>query len=121
MIKTRLELKDWQLNVFLGCHDWEQLQPQLVSIDINLIYAQAPLGCQSDNLKETNCYASLLNNLSKHLHLQKFNLIEHLAYKIYSLCKEFILTDDKISIKITKQLPQLNLRQGASFYYGDEI
>lgn len=71
--------------IHLGCGSEEKHHAQAVEINIKLIFATPPLATQTDNIDDTICYAETVRLIQKLCQEHRFNLIEHLAARIYDI------------------------------------
>ena len=119
-ITSGLVLRGLEYHVFLGWPAAERAVRQSVVVDISLRYAQPPAGCQSDQLADTDCYAALAVLLQQELTQQQFSLLEHLGCAIYQWLKAAVSAQTAVTIRVKKQPPISNLRDGVYFSYGDD-
>lgn len=119
MINSNLHIRGLKLPVNLGWPDQEREQEQIVSLDLEIIFPKPPLACITDDLKDTVCYAALIQTLRDKLSAQNFHLIEHLGQEIYCIVKEQFPPDAYITIHITKNPNIEGLTNGVCFSYYD--
>ena len=117
---TTLQLRSLKLNVNLGWRKKEREHEQTVLLDIDLHFLQVPKACLSDNLDDTVCYATLIEEIQRQLDTKDFRLIEHLSYAIYQIIKTHTPAKTKISVRITKFPKIKGLTGGACFCYEDK-
>lgn len=116
---SQLNIKDFKLRVKLGWPKEERLQKQTVSLDIDIVFQDAPKACQTDKLDDTVCYHDLVKSIERNIDSRYFFLIEHLSAFIYDCVKPLFPTDTKIIVHLTKQPKINNLAGGMRFSYGD--
>lgn len=87
----QLQLKDISLDVKLGHRKEERAFQQRVLVQITLRFETTPLVCTTDNLHDTLCYATLVNELQKFCDDRSFKLIEALSYQLYHFIKEKVV------------------------------
>ena len=76
-----LILKDWELETYIGCLDWEKVRKQKLSITFKF-QMDNKLAANSDNPVDCVEYISLTKNLRAMFADSHHNLIETLADKI---------------------------------------
>ena len=117
---SKLELKNFLLNIHLGITEQEQFNKQPVNIDISINNKTPPLGCVNDNINNTLCYDKICSLISEKSSNKTYNLIEHLCQDILDLLTEHIKNyclnnkiefNTEISVKIKKSPPIDNLQQ----------
>lgn len=114
-----LLVRDIELAVHLGWKDDEQSQKQTVLLDIDIQFPQPPKACVSDDLQDTVCYFSLIEEIRNKITIKTFRLIEHLSCEIYRLIKPQLPDKSKLIIRVTKR-PKIEGFSGTSqFSYGD--
>ncbi len=114
---NQIKLNDLSLRLNLGWPEDERQQKQTVLVSIILKFSSMPIGCKTDDLTNTICYAELTQQLTTQCERKIYKLIEHLAYDIYQQIKTRYAIDCQVSIK--KQPPIENLQGGAVFVCGD--
>lgn len=87
---------------------------QEILLDIKIKSDTLPLGCFSDQLSDTYCYQTLIEEVIAFIATKHFNLIEHLAYEILTVL-ENKFPKSSISIKVTKFPIINNQKQIISF------
>ncbi len=105
--RATLTIQSLRIWVHLGCTDAEREHPQPVDIDIAIYFPSPPLGCRSDELKDTICYAHIVDIVKKILEPSSFKLVEHLAQAIINALRRVIAADHKIKVTITKLKPPI--------------
>lgn len=106
----------------LGCSTQEKHHPQPVKINIKLIFSTPPLATITDYINDTICYAEITRLVQKLSEENCFNLIEHLAAKIYDITyQNFIESKSEkifLNVTITKlKSPVSGVHGGVSFSY----
>jgi dihydroneopterin aldolase len=115
-----LELRSARLRVHLGCSVRERARPQDVDLDVAIRFEEAPAGCETDELKDTVCYAELTEAARQVCHQREFRLIEKLASEIYRRLRYEVPPGADLWLRVTKcQPPVPGLRGGVSFSLGD--
>lgn len=119
-IQAQITLLQLKLNVNLGWPKAERIKKQKVLIDIELSFAEPPIGCITDNLKDTYCYADLVKLVQTCANQREFHLVEHLGHEIYLSIKRMLTPEMRVMVKITKKPAVLKyLTSGIMFCYGD--
>lgn len=119
---SRISLQQLEIMISLGVSDAERSKLQSININIDIDFSQSPLACLTDQLKDTYCYDSFIQQLKLQITSRSFHLLEHVTYEIYQLAKEFFTESHAVHIKVTKK-PLLSSSipiEGASFCYGDK-
>lgn len=115
---SSMALYQLELAVFLGWPDSERLTQQTILLDIKIEFATPPLACVTDNLVDTVCYDTLVNNLKSMITTRHFRLVEYLGQEIYDFLKKNF-SNNLISLRIHKKPPIIDLLGGVTFCYGD--
>ena len=104
-----LSINDLRIWVSLGCGSQEKFNPQLVSIQINLVFKQLPKGAKTDRIKDTVCYSEIVTDIQKFCQEKQFDLIEYLTNEISKTIIQTLGTKkdsiDIIKITISKVSP----------------
>jgi len=108
-VNYNLSLEDLTIPVKLGCSDEERRLPQTVIINLLLIYADFPVECKSDNIKDAVCYDTVTKLIQEFCAKKQFHLIEHLGYELHNMLKESINKDVKIELSVSKRPPIANI------------
>lgn len=108
------------LNVFLGWPESERLSEQAITLDIHIRFSDAPKGCITDKLEDTDCYDTLVRIVKDKIQLQQFKLLEHLGHVLYQTIKSAVSNPAHITIRVTKRPDISNLTGGVTFCYGDD-
>ncbi|MCC8370283.1 MAG: dihydroneopterin aldolase [Rickettsia endosymbiont of Stiretrus anchorago] len=108
--------------IHLGCGSEEKHHAQPVEININLIFPTPPLATQTDNIDDTICYAETVRLIQKLCQENRFNLIEHLAARIYDIIYHDLIKtkSEKVFLKVTVtklKSPVSGVHGGVSFSY----
>ena len=117
-MKIDLTLNQISLLVHLGWGEEEREVPQKIWVDISIQFSSLPVGCQTDELSDTVCYATLAKSLKKFCENRSFKLIEHLTHEIYTMVKKEVHSLP-ISVTLTKFPPTKNLHH-CTFTLKDE-
>ncbi len=116
---SALSLNGLRLKVHLGCSEEERRVPQFVRFEILLRFKTPPLGCQTDQLSDTVCYAQISDILRTACE-GEFQLIEKLGWKVFSLLKQTLPKDVQVQMRMIKEKPPISdLTEGSSFYLSD--
>lgn len=119
-MNSSLHLKGLALDVHLGWPQAEREKTQAIILDIKLHFLQPPRACSTDDLEDTHCYDTLVQNIRHYLNQREFRLIEHLGKELYQFIKlQFSKQEASLTIRITKKPTISNLNGGVSFCYGD--
>jgi len=116
---TTLDIKQLLLNVNLGWREKERDSEQAIYLDMIIRFFEPPKACVTDELDDTQCYATLINHIREHLNDKHFKLVEHLAAEIYHLTKSILPQKTEAQIAITKFPKVGGLTGGVTFHYGD--
>ncbi len=116
---SELKINPIRVFVSLGCGADERANPQEVQIGLNLKFASPPVGCSTDDIKDTICYRDLAETIYGIAKSQEFRLIEHLAHKVFISLKEKY-PEVKMRLDAKKVHPPHELLAGGlNFIYGD--
>lgn len=118
-MKATLILSDFQVPMSLGWGEAERAQMQTVSLDLEIIYASLPSGCETDQLDDTLCYDALTQAIKHRLVAQPYRLIEHVAQVVYDLIMQYLHVGDYVRLCISKRPPIDGLSQ-ATFQLSGE-
>lgn len=116
-----LQINGLELYVHLGWPDEERAEKQLVHVNIQLHFAQSPLACKNDQLTDTLCYATFIDQIIRHITPKTFHLIERLADEIYLFSKSVLPPNTGITVEIIKYPKIQGLSGTISFHYGDDL
>jgi len=117
---TSLSLNGLCLFVFLGVYPSEQKRMRSVTMDLRVKFPAPPLGCESDQLKDTYCYADMVEYLKDKIGDRKFQLIEYLSKEVHRLLKDYFPPETHVGVRVTKHPCLAELSRGATFEYSDE-
>jgi len=115
-----LHLNALELSVNLGWPQGERKKTQIVTLDVSLFFPTPPLGCTTDQLTDTYCYATLIDAIKKGVAQRDFRLLEHLGHEIHRIITDSVPPDVGVHISVTKKPAILNLTGGVTFCYGHE-
>ncbi len=119
-LTSELFIPSARLNVHLGYNEDERALAQEVNLSIRIQFPVLPPACQTDELRDTICYAQIINSLRGYLFKQRYSLIERLGYDIYTYINEKLPDQTQLGIKITKLYPPLEkVPEGVAFILGD--
>lgn len=110
-----LEIKQFELPVFLGWPHDERHQVQTVSIDIHISYPAPPLACTSDKLEDTLCYSWLTDQIREKIANHSFHLLEHLVKTVHTILINLLPDALMISVAINKKPTIEGLKGGVTF------
>lgn len=80
-----LLISDLRIWVHLGCGEEEKIHPQLVAVNIELIFGEMPEAIFSDNIEHAACYLVISNAIQDLCKQRRFNLIEHMSFEIHKV------------------------------------
>ena len=83
-----IQIDKLKTDVFLGALEKERSKSQEIVWQITIFFSTAPLGCKSDNLKDTLCYDSIAQTVVEVCKAQKYHLIEHLVMSLHDKIRE---------------------------------
>ena len=118
-MKHRMCVQDFEVWVHLGCSQEEQEYSQPVHYNLEIIFDNQVLGCQTDKLEDAVDYVKIAKILKDISTEKKYHLIEHLNHAnlmglIEYLKSKNVKGDIKLSVKKIK-VPVENLRSGVVF------
>jgi dihydroneopterin aldolase len=120
ILYSHLSIRSLELNVNLGWRHKERRQEQAVLLDVAIDFAKPPKASKTDQLEDTICYATLIEDVHNHLSEKKYKLIEHLSYDIYHIIKMRLPPKSNVTVRITKYPKIKGSIGGVCFYYGDK-
>ncbi|MFZ4404891.1 MAG: dihydroneopterin aldolase [Pseudobdellovibrionaceae bacterium] len=85
-----LQIRDYSLQVHLGCSEQEQSILQEVRLSVELRFAKAPSGVFSDDLQGTICYGQLCQAMLDYVKARRFQLIEKMAGDLLQVLRQQI-------------------------------
>lgn len=100
-----LNINQIKLSVYLGVFPEEQLEKQMVTVFVRLKSNKFLEACHSDDLSDTICYATLADRLQVVCDHKRYQLVEHLAYRLYQAVQSQVGDGFEVSIKVRKQAP----------------
>lgn len=98
-----LQVKDLELKVNLGWRDKEQLEPQAILCNFEILFENEPSATLTDNLADTICYDNLIKKIRQQIADKKYRLIEHLAKEIYNIVKANLPQNTHAKVTIAKK------------------
>jgi dihydroneopterin aldolase len=107
--KYILQLNNLQLDVTLGVFDFEKKSPQTIKVNIILELLSKPDACDSDQHKDSICYAKLSDKLQSVCSSMSFQMIERLGETLAINVKKNISIPANITLDITKVAPHPRL------------
>lgn len=119
-MRSHIHLKNLLLSIPIGWSEEERKQKQVISVDITIHFAKLPSACFTDQLNDTVCYETLLQQMTKIISAKSYRLLESLGHEIYQIVKSLSHENASVSIRVTKKPTITNLEGGASFFCGDE-
>lgn len=81
---VKLFISDLRLWVHLGHSSEEKYHAQLVSVNVELIFADPPKALTTDSLEDTVCYFQIIQVIQRACQDKQFNLVEYLTAEIYT-------------------------------------
>lgn len=116
----QLEIRSLVLGVHLGCGAEERREPQDVSFSVAFRFHEAPLGCKTDELSDSICYADAAQVISETIAGREFKLIEFLATEIFDGLKKLSGGQALVRLEVHKLNPPVeHLRGGSVYTLGD--
>ena len=117
---SQLAFRAARLQVRLGCSSEERAHPQDVDLDLALRFPTPPEACETDELKDTVCYADLIASARDHVSGREFRLLERLASELLARLRRELPAETEVWLRVTKLYPPVpELRGGVSFSLGD--
>lgn len=104
-MKSKLTINDLNLCLSIGVTDKEKSVPQNICISIILFFDETLSALTSDMYQDAVCYHKIISRLQEILPKDKYNLIEHLAYRIKKILEEFNIFHSKIIVKKLPKIP----------------
>lgn len=98
-------IEQLEIKVNLGVTPEERQYPQSIWLDMSWKTKTLPQGCITDHIDDTICYDQLIQEIKAHLKGQSFQLIEHLGYTLFHLCRKHIPPKASIKLSIYKKPP----------------
>lgn len=120
-VESTLSLKDYGLQVHLGCTADERANPQPVKVSVDVGFRERPLGEKSDQLSDSVCYAQICEELNATTEGKEFNLVEKLAMDFLTQLRgQFPGHLVRLSVHKLKP-PIANLNGGVVYTCGDHF
>lgn len=124
-----LEIKNYLLNVHLGCSPKERMEMQKVLVTIKVRFFHPLNALTSDDLKHTICYRHLCNSMKSVVKNREFNTIENLSFNLQQkLNHVFQENANKLKMNLNTYLmihkvkpPINNLLGGTKIYLTNRI
>jgi dihydroneopterin aldolase len=120
---SQLVVEKFETLVHLGCEAAERRLPQKVHFNCKITFKNLPKAVETDELKDSICYADLCAEFKKTSESKHFKLIEHLAHcallKVESLLvtnKETSQPISEIEITVHKLNPPVDDLRGGTFF-----
>ncbi len=115
-----LEFEAARLHVRLGCSEEERRIAQDVDLGLAIRFAGAPAACETDALKDTVCYAELIELARDCAARREFRTIERLARELFVRLRPGLPSDAELWLRVTKiHPPVIGLAGGVAFSLGD--
>lgn len=116
-----ITLNALELAVHLGWPDDERSNKQTVWLDVHLSFPDELAACATDNLSDTYCYGTLVQQITEGIEQKSFHLIEHLGSEIYHLIRLSLPPHIKVHLRLKKYPAAIpHLKGGVTFHYGDD-
>lgn len=122
--KAKLEISGLELDLTIGCYDYEKDIKQKISLDIIIEFRNLPQICLTDDLNDGFCYDRIIQLLAQYSQNHSHETIEKWCYKFFQLIKsnQAINNISTIEIKIKKKpLEIINLKNGIYFSYKGDL
>ena len=119
----KLAISDLRVWVHLGYGKEEKHNPQLVSIDVEIIFNKHPPAVETDQLDDTLCYLKAVESIQALTQKNRFNLIENLGAKVHEAIYNTIKIENhnlyNVNVVVKKMSPPVPGVHGfVSFSYG---
>ena len=116
----KLEINKLILKLNIGVGAGERSNAQNIECNLVIYFARMPASCQSDDIKDALCYASIVEAIEKFCQDREFHLIEHLGYSLYQYLKDNLLNPlDRLSLRICKAPPIPSIKGDCCFVIDD--
>lgn len=113
----QLEIKSLVLGVHLGCEADERRLPQEVAFSVAFRFRSMPMGCRTDELQDSICYAEVSEAIAESVASpREFKLIERLAFVVFERLKERVGDQALIKLEVHKLHPPVEKLRGGSIY-----
>ncbi|MEW6057812.1 MAG: dihydroneopterin aldolase [Bdellovibrionota bacterium] len=116
-----LSVRGFRLMVHLGWGEEERAALQPIKVDFKIRFEKTPTACQTDDLVGTVDYGQLTQVVRQYCESKPFKLIEHMAFGIHAEIRKAIAKDLRLLVTVTKDPPIPEVKDGASFSFGDAI
>jgi dihydroneopterin aldolase len=116
---SRFMIEPIELFVHLGWEEVERLQPQKILLRLDIDFAVVPKACQTDDLNDTVCYATLIAHCKQFIQNKSFRLVEHLTVALYDTLKPLLPKEARLNLHLTKYPPIPDFAGHVTFCYGD--
>lgn len=113
-----LSLKQLKVPVYLGASREERETKQEIEINLDIMFYALPKACTTDQLKDTICYATLVDAIKIFCLKKPFRMIEHLSYELYKFIKK-TLPCSCIRLEVRKK-PQVHGLEESIFCLKDK-
>jgi len=97
-----LELDRARLSARLGTTAEERAEPQSVDLCVKIRFARAPAACQTDDLADTVCYASLVESAKRLFAEREFRLLEYMGQQLVELFRKQLPAGAEVEVAVTK-------------------
>ena len=119
---SKLLISDLRLWISLGCLEQERYNKQCVSFDICVVFPNPPKAVLTDNIKDSICYAHIVDLVKTVVEGKQYKLVERLATDVYDVIDSYLqkkeFNSESLSVKVTKTSPPVpDVHGGISFTY----
>ncbi len=118
--RSALSITGIECHVHIGWPEHERLKRQIIKVDMYLQFAAHPAAVHTDDLNDTVCYATLIQQLHRFLRGKHFRLIEHFTQAIHAQIKTMVPDQTKVRIYAMKRPPIADFSGEVCFEYGEE-
>jgi FolB domain-containing protein len=118
-VKGELYIRGYKTRIILGNAMCEQEEPREIIMNISFRWSSGPYACQSDDLKDTICYDSLLKTVKNALDGHIFHLVERFAQYVYDIIHASVGKDVAVRVEVVKPHPPIEGVQEVSFVCSD--
>lgn len=112
----KLQMKDLELMVHLGCLPDERVHAQLVRLSVDITFSHPPMACGSDELEHTVCYAKMAEVVTDVSSQKEFKTVEHLAFECFHSVKKTVPRNVILALEICKVNPPVPHLRGGVVY-----
>ena len=99
---STLSINRLELPINIGWPEEERAEKQIVFVDINFSFPALPSAFQNDDLKDTICYQTLIENIRQFVQHKYFRLVEHFCYELHQFIKTQYAVPAYLSVQIRK-------------------